>query len=74
MRKFLILGLILLAAGCKSKKIDSASAEKFQFESLAQIIAANNLEEVYPEAEINEGTDLFAVSYTHLTLPTKRIV
>lgn len=59
MRKFLILGLILLAAGCKSKKIDSASAEKFQFESLAQIIAANNLEEVYPEAEINEGTDLF---------------
>lgn len=59
MRKFLILGLILLAAGCKSKNTGSASAEKFELESLAQIIASNNLEAVYPEAKISEGTDLF---------------
>ena len=59
MRKFLILGLILLAAGCKSKKTGSTAAEKFQVETLAEVIATNNLKSVYPDAQISEGTDLF---------------
>jgi hypothetical protein len=59
MRKVLILGLILIAAGCKSKKITSNSPEKFQLESLEGVIADQNLQEIYPEAEIAEGVDLF---------------
>ncbi|NJX17188.1 hypothetical protein HC176_17080, partial [Tamlana crocina] len=52
MRKFFILGLILIAAGCKSKRMTSASAEKFQLENLAEVIAENDLETIYPEAQI----------------------
>lgn len=59
MRKILILGLILLAAGCKSRKTGASASEKFELESLATIIAANDLEAVYPEANISEGKDLF---------------
>ncbi|WP_029037571.1 hypothetical protein [Salinimicrobium xinjiangense] len=59
MRKVLILGLILLAAGCKSRKITSNSPEKFQLENLEGIIADNNLKEIFPEARIAEGIDLF---------------
>ena len=59
MRKFLILGLIILASGCKSKKLTANSAEKFRLENLAEVIKKNNLETIYPEAEISEGIDLF---------------
>lgn len=59
MKNVLVLLLILLAAGCKSKKTGSASAEKFQLENLAEIIAENDLKAIYPEAQISEGTDLF---------------
>lgn len=59
MRKILILGLLLIAAGCKSKKVSSSSAEKFQLVNLAEVIAANDLNSIYPDAQISEGTDLF---------------
>ncbi|WP_324720402.1 hypothetical protein [Salinimicrobium sp. HB62] len=59
MRKLLILALIVLASGCKSRKITSDSAEKFQMENLAKVISRNNLQKIYPEAEISEGIDLF---------------
>lgn len=59
MRKYLILGLILIAAGCKSKKTGSTSAEKFQIENLARVISQNNLHTIYSDAQISEGTDLF---------------
>lgn len=59
MKKLLILGLILMAAGCKSKKTGVASAEKYQLENLAKVIAENDLKSIYPEAQISEGTDLF---------------
>lgn len=59
MKKLLILGLIILASGCKSKKITANSAEKFRLENLAQTINGNNLDKIYPEAEISEGIDFF---------------
>lgn len=59
MRRFLILGLILIIASCKSGKITADSAEKYQLENLNRVIADRNLEEIYPEAQIAEGVDLF---------------
>lgn len=59
MKKVLILALILTAVGCKSKKLSSSSAEKFQVENLAEVIAKKDLNTIYPDAQISEGTDLF---------------
>lgn len=59
MKKVLVLGLILLATGCKSGKITADSPEKFQIENLAGVIADQNLEKVYPEAQIAVGVDVF---------------
>lgn len=59
MRKLLILALLILTVGCKSRKLTSDSAEKFRMENLAEVISKNNLKNIYPEAEISEGIDLF---------------
>ncbi|MCY2685624.1 hypothetical protein [Salinimicrobium sp. TH3] len=59
MKKLLILGLIILASGCKSKKLTANSPEKFRLENLAEVINENSLEKIYPDAEISEGVDLF---------------
>ena len=59
MKKLLILGLIILASGCKSRKLTADSAEKYELENLVEVISKNNLQEIYPEAEIAEGIDLF---------------
>lgn len=59
MKRFLILGLILMVAGCKSRKLNADSPEKFQIENLAGVISDQNLQKIYPEAMIAEGTDLF---------------
>lgn len=59
MKKIMILALIILAAGCKSRKISADSAEKFEMENLAKVISKNSLKKIYPEAEISEGIDLF---------------
>lgn len=59
MKKVLVLGLILIVAGCKSKKLSSDSAEKFQIENLAEVISEKNINSIYPEAQISKGTDLF---------------
>ncbi|UZH54033.1 hypothetical protein JRG66_08425 [Salinimicrobium tongyeongense] len=59
MKKLLILALIISIAGCKSRKLQANSAEKFQLENLAEVISQNRLEAIYPEAQISEGVDLF---------------
>lgn len=59
MKKILILSLILLAAGCKSGKITADSPEKYDVESLAKVLTQKNLQEIYPDAQIAEGVDLF---------------
>ncbi len=55
----MILGLIILAAGCKSRKLTADSSEKYQLEKLSEVISKNNIQKIYPEAEISEGIDLF---------------
>lgn len=59
MKKLMIIALIIFTAGCKSRKLSSNSAEKFRIENLAEVISKNNLRDIYPEAEISEGVDLF---------------
>lgn len=59
MKRVLVLALIFTITGCKSKKISSNSAEKFQIENLAEVISEKDLNTIYPEAQISEGTDLF---------------
>lgn len=59
MRKLLVLGLIIFLSGCKSRKLTADSTEKFYLENLAEVIKNNNLESIYPRAEISEGVDLF---------------
>lgn len=59
MKKILIVGLVLLTLGCKSRKLSANSAEKFQLEKLAQVIQKNNLKNIYPDAKIAEGIDVF---------------
>ncbi|WP_029034502.1 hypothetical protein [Salinimicrobium terrae] len=59
MKKLLIVALIILASGCKSRKLTADSAEKYQLENLAEVISKNDLQKIYPEAEIAEGIDLF---------------
>lgn len=59
MKKFLLLGLVLITAGCNSGKITADSPEKFDVESLAKVINQKNLQEIYPDAQIIEGVDIF---------------
>ena len=59
MRKLLMLGLILVFASCKSKKLTADSPQRFVIENLAKISSAQDLKEIYPNAEIEEGTDVF---------------
>ncbi len=60
MRKILFLNILLLVlAGCKSKKLTADSSNKFIIENLAGISSAEDLEKIYPEASIKEGTDVF---------------
>lgn len=58
MRKIIIVGLIFILVGCKSRKITGDSSEKFIIENLAAIAEAGNLDEVYTDALVAQGTDL----------------
>lgn len=59
MRKLFLLLLIFSSVACGSRKITADSAEKYEVENLAKVISQNNLREVYPDAQIAEGVDLF---------------
>ncbi|NJW52242.1 hypothetical protein [Salinimicrobium oceani] len=59
MKKILVLSIILLAASCKSGKITANSPKKYNLEALEKVIVQGNLKEIYPDANIAEGADLF---------------
>jgi hypothetical protein len=60
MRKILFLNiLVLVLAGCKSRKLTADSTDKFVIENLAQISSAEDLQRIYPDAAIEEGSDVF---------------
>lgn len=59
MRKILLLSLLFSITACKSKRLTADSPEKYEIEKLAQVISKNDLEKVYPDAEIAEGVDFF---------------
>lgn len=60
MRKILFLNiLVLVLAGCKSRKLTADSSDKFIIENLAQISSAEDLKRIYPNASIEEGSDVF---------------
>ena len=59
MRKVLFVCLLSILIGCKSKRITADSPEKFTVENFAGILSDNKLQEVFPEAEMEEGVSLF---------------
>ncbi len=59
MRKALLLCLLPLLVGCKSKRLTANSPEKYEIENLAVVIDDYDLETIYPEARMIEGTELF---------------
>ena len=59
MRRVLMIGLILLLASCKSKKLTADSPERFTIENLAKVSSAKELRNIFPNAEMEEGTDMF---------------
>lgn len=59
MRNFLIVGLFFVIAGCKSSMITANSPEKYIIENLAEIASEENLNKIYPEAEIVQGASVF---------------
>ena len=59
MRKFLFVSLLILTIGCKSRKISADSPDKFVIENLAEIATSENLKRLFPDAAIEEGTDIF---------------
>ena len=84
MKKFLavVLSAALvagLAAGCGSKE-DGKEEDKGSSAKTAKVIDVDLTNEEYAfgidkdQPELVEQVNAFTVSYTHLTLPTKRIV
>lgn len=59
MRKISFLSLLFIIVSCKSKKVTADSPEKFQMEKLVEVISDNDLQKIYPEAQMTEGVDLF---------------
>ena len=59
MRKLFLILFISFNVACGSGKITSDTAEKYEVENLSKVISQNNLKEVYPDAQIAEGVDVF---------------
>lgn len=59
MRKLLLLFIAFGIFSCKSHRLTADSAEKFQLENLSKVISRDNIDEIYPDANLAEGTDLF---------------
>lgn len=58
MKKILFLLLIICIASCKSRKLTADSEEKFIIENIAPL-SAEKLKQIFPNAEIEEGTAMF---------------
>ena len=59
MKLFLLACTLLVLTSCGSKKLTANSPEKFDMEVLADVIAQQDLDNIYPEAQIANGTELF---------------
>ena len=59
MRLLLLACTLFVLTSCGSKKLTANSPEKFDMEVLAEVIEQQNLENIYPEAQIANGTELF---------------
>lgn len=59
MRKILMIGLVLIMASCKSKKLTTDSSQRFVIENLAGVNSSEDLKRIYPNSNLEEGTDLF---------------
>lgn len=59
MRPFLLLCFAFLLFSCKSNELTANSPEKYDLEVLAQVIADDKLDEIYPTANKTEGSELF---------------
>lgn len=59
MRRLMMIGLILFLASCKSKKLTADSPERFTIENLAKVSSPEELRNIFPNVEMEEGTDMF---------------
>lgn len=59
MRKIVMIGLLLIFASCKSKKLTADSPQRFVIENLAGVSSAEKMRDLYPNAKMEEGVDLF---------------
>ena len=59
MRNLFLLLLFFSMVACGSRKITANTPGKYEVENLAKVISQNNLKEVYPDALIAEGVDVF---------------
>lgn len=59
MRKLLLLFICFGIISCKSRKLTAESEEKYELENLSEVISRDRIDEIYPDANIAEGTDLF---------------
>jgi len=54
-----MLGLILFVVSCKSKKLTADSSDRYTIENLAKVSSTEELRRIFPDADMQEGTDLF---------------
>lgn len=59
MRFLFIACSFLILTSCGPKPLTADSPEKFDMEILAEVIERQDLENIYPEAQIAEGTEFF---------------
>lgn len=59
MKKLILILLVITVASCKSRKITADSDNKYVIEALARTATGENLSEIYPDADIEEGTAYF---------------
>jgi hypothetical protein len=59
MRLLLLICTLFLLTSCGNKKLTASSPEKFDMEVLADVIAQQDLENIYPEAQIANGREFF---------------
>lgn len=59
MRLILLVCTFFLLTSCGNKPLTANSPEKFDMEVLAEVIAQQDLDNIYPEAQIAEGVEYF---------------
>lgn len=55
----MLLGIVLFLVSCKSRKLTADSPDRFTVENLAKVSSSEELRSLFPDAEAEEGTDMF---------------